>query len=305
MAKLQGGGRNQGRRPPRCIHWAGGRVWECRRCKSLDKGRQLLGKGRCTHNRRAADCRPCARGPGRSASCEHGKLARRCTLGCSTGAAICACGKRATECARCAPAHRLCPHRRRWRACKEPGCSRRGIMQGNIVRLEYIEANLRTKDAEFKPWASRCRWSFPSRGAPTLLLCSMSDYPELGRDRGMYYPLYPNTHWAFGIVLYEQPRVVHNTKRDLVHEWRRWADQTARAATIKGLASKYPSGLAYRIRQRVMFDAPVPVRALVRNYGDGWIKAEHLELRHAINLPAWTRASLALRETLAQDRPQS
>ena len=48
--------------------------------------------------------------------------------------------------------------------------------------------------------------------------------------------------------------------------------------------------------------APVAVRVKKRNYGDGWIKPEDLELRNAIKLPAWTRVPAQVRRILAAER---
>jgi len=181
-------------------------------------------------------------------------------------------------------------------------CNRSGLLQGNIVKLDYIEANLTDKNAEFKPNASRCRWAFPSRGFATALLCSMSDYQTLQSERGMFYPTHPCTHWAFGIVLYAPARFISNTRDALIHEWRAWGDTETRARTITSLSAKYSSGFVYRIKQRILFDTPVAVRVKKRNYGDGWIKPEDLELRNAIKLPAWTRVPAQVRRILAAER---
>ena len=94
-----------------------------------------------------------------------------------------------------------------------------------------------------------------------------------------------------------------DTKQCLQREWRRWADQAARASTIKRLASKYTSGVVYRIRHRILFDTPIAVRVRRRNYGDGWVKAEDIELRSAIELPGWTRVPPHVRAALARERP--
>jgi hypothetical protein len=51
-----------------------------------------------------------------------------------------------------------------------------------------------------------------------------------------------------------------------------------------------------------LFDTPVAVRVKKRNYGDGWIKPEDLELRNAIKLPAWTRVPAQVRRILAAER---
>ena len=102
--------------------------------------------------------------------------------------------------------------------------------------------------------------------------------------------------------MYDRPRDIHDTKQCLAREWNRWADPAARAATIKRLAGKYKTGVVYRIRHRILFDAPVAVRVRTRNYGDGWVKAQDTELRSSIELPEWTRAPPALRAALARER---
>ena len=147
------------------------------------------------------------------------------------------------------------------------------LAPGNTPR-QYCQTGLRPgnlvdKDCEFKPAGSLCRWAFPKRGAPTLLMCSISDYPKTQRPGQGCYPPHPCTHWAFGIVLYEQARHISNTKHDLLHEWRSWRNHILRVQTISRLAAKYPSGYVYRIRQRLLFPAPVAVRVTKRNYGDG------------------------------------
>ena len=186
--------------PGRCLHYTNGRTWKCKRCKALDRNRGILGGGRCAHNKLLAGCTLCSTGA-QHEKCVHGMLSRRCTQGCARGTSICPCGKRATECSSCAREGVLCPHLRRWRSCNNKSCSRRGILQGNIVKLDYVQANLVDKDCEFKPAGSLCRWAFPKRGAPTLLMCSISDYPKTQRPGQGCYPPHPCTHWAFGIVL--------------------------------------------------------------------------------------------------------
>ncbi len=178
-------------------------------------------------------------------------------------------------------------------------CNRRGLLQGNIVKVDYIEANLTDKNAEFKPNA--CRWEFPNRGFPTVLLCSISDYPTLLSERGQN-PTHPCTHWAFGIVLYAPARFISNTRDALIHEWREWGDPETKAHTITSVSAKYRSGFVYRIKQRMRFDTPVAVRVKKGNYGDGWINPEDLELCNAINLPAWTRVPAQVRRILAAER---
>ena len=129
--------------------------------------------------------------------------ARRFHQGYVLGTSICPCGKRATECSSWAREGVLCPHLRRWRSCNNKACSHRGILQGNIVKLDYVQANLVDKDCKFKPAGSLCQWAFPKRVAPTLLLCSISDYPRTQRPGEGCYPPHPCFHWAFGIVLYD------------------------------------------------------------------------------------------------------
>ena len=289
--------------PGRCLHYTNGRTWKCKRCKALDRNRGILGGGRCAHNKLLAGCTLCSTGS-QHEKCVHGMLSRRCTQGCARGTSICPCGKRATECSSCAREGVLCPHLRRWRSCNNKSCSRRGILQGNIVKLDYVQANLVDKDCEFKPAGSLCRWAFPKRGAPTLLMCSISDYPKTQRPGQGCYPPHPCTHWAFGIVLYEQARHISNTKHDLLHEWRSWRNHILRVQTISRLAAKYPWGYVYRIRQRLLFPAPVAVRVTKRNYGDGWLRSQDIELRTAIPLPPWTRVPSSVRKTLARERPR-
>jgi len=43
----------------------------------------------------------------------------------------------------------------------------------------------------------------------------------------------------------------------------------------------------------------VAVRVTRRNYGDGWVRSEDLELRSAVRLPAWTGVDTTLRRALA------
>jgi len=290
--------------PARCIHYKVGRTWRCKRCKTLDRNRGILGLGRCAHNKLLASCRACSSAWQREI-CDHGSLRRRCKQGCAKGASICPCGKRATECRTCAPQGVLCPHRRRWRQCTYQQCNRRGILQGNIVKLDYVHANLTDKNCEFKPPGSRCKWAFPTTGAPTILLCSMSDYPKIELPGQGCYPPHPCTHWAFGIVLYEQARFISNTKEQLPHEWRAWGDHHLRDTTIKRLGAQHRTGYVYGIRKRLLFPTPVAVRVTERNYGDGWIRSQDIELRTAIELPPWTRCSLPVRKVLAKDRPRA
>ena len=141
--------------PGRCLHYTNGRTWKCKRCKALDRNRGILGGGRCAHNKLLAGCTLCSTGS-QHEKCVHGMLSRRCTQGCARGTSICPCGKRATECSSCAREGVLCPHLRRWRSCNNKSCSRRGILQGNIVKLDYVQANLVDKDCEFKPAGSLC-----------------------------------------------------------------------------------------------------------------------------------------------------
>jgi hypothetical protein len=146
------------------------------------------------------------------------------------------------------------------------------------------------------------KWPFPCRRFPTHLLCSMSDYPTLHVERDMHYRTYLCNHWAFGIVLYEPSRFISNTRNGLMHEWRDLTEHETRARTIKSLSAKYGCGFVYRIKKRILFETPVTVRAAKRNYGDGWIKPEDLELRSAIRLPAWTRVPASVRKIMASDR---
>ena len=53
---------------------------------------------------------------------------------------------------------------------------------------------------------------------------------------------------------------------------------------------------------RMLFDEPVAVRVTRRNYGDGWVRAEHVELRNAVSLPAWTRVPQPIRRAMARAR---
>jgi hypothetical protein len=46
-------------------------------------------------------------------------------------------------------AHRMGPGD----AASDASCNRRGLLQGNIVKLAYIESTLRDKNAEFTPKA--------------------------------------------------------------------------------------------------------------------------------------------------------
>ena len=293
-------------RPRACPHYAHGRVWECRRCKNTTAGagRGRLGRGVCGCGRRIATCRRCGPGAGEpgSAFCQHGLQKHRCTRGCRTNASVCPCGTRATECKRCAPRAAHCPHGKRWRRCSEQACSRRSVVQACIVKLEYITANLTCKNAEFKPSASKCRWTFPRKGAPTILVCSTSDYATRAGTEKRRYPTHPCTHWAYGIVDYSRPVTIRNLRQDLAREWADWHDAALRAATIDKLAKKYRSGLVYRIKNRMLFDEPVAVRVTRRNYGDGWVRAEHVELRNAVSLPAWTRVPQPIRRAMARAR---
>ena len=94
----------------------------------------------------------------------------------------------------------------------------------------------------------------------------------------------------------------HQARQDLAREWADWHDAALRAATIDKLAKKYRSGLVYRIKNRMLFDEPVAVRVTRRNYGDGWVRAEHVELRNAVSLPAWTRVPQPIRRAMARAR---
>ena len=76
---------------------------------------------------------------------------------------------------------------------------------------------------------------------------------------------------------YSRPVTIRNLRQDLAREWADWHDAALRAATIDKLAKKYRSGLVYRIKNRMLFDEPVAVRVTRRNYGDGWVRAEHDE----------------------------
>ena len=176
------------------------------------------------------------------------------------------------------------------------------MVQACIVKLEYITANLTCKNAEFKPSASKCRWTFPHKGAPTILVCSTSDYATRAGTEKRRYPTHPCTHWAYGIVDYSRPVTIRNLRQDLAREWADWHDAALRAATIDKLAKKYRSGLVYRIKNRMLFDEPVAVRVTRRNYGDGWVRAEHVELRNAVSLPAWTRVPQPIRRAMARAR---
>ena len=173
------------------------------------------------------------------------------------------------------------------------------MVQACIVKLEYITANLTCKNAEFKPSASKCRWTFPRKGAPTILVCSTSDYATRAGTEKRRYPTHPCTHWAYGIVDYSRPVTIRNLRQDLAREWADWHDAALRAATIDKLAKKYRSGLVYRIKNRMLFDEPVAVRVTRRNYGDGWVRAE---LRNAVSLPAWTRVPQPIRRAMARAR---
>jgi hypothetical protein len=181
----------------------------------------------------------------------------------------------------------------------------RPILDFVSVRTIKGRSNLVDKDCEFKPAGSLCRWAFPKTGAPTLLLCSISDYPRIHRPCEGCYPPHPCTHWAFGIVLYEKARRISNTKEQLPHEWRAWKDHNLRNQTISRLGAQYPSGHVYRIRKRLLFPAPVSVRVTQRNYGDGWIRSQDIELRTAIQPPSWTGWPLLVRKVLAKDRPRA
>ena len=105
-----------------------------------------------------------------------------------------------------------------------------------------------------------------------------------------------------GIVDYSRPVTIRNLRQDLAREWADWHDAALRAATIDKLAKKYRSGLVYRIKNRMLFDEPVAVRVTRRNYGDGWVRAEHVELRNAVSLPAWTRVPQPIRRAMARAR---
>ena len=80
------------------------------------------------------------------------------------------------------------------------------------------------------------------------------------------------------------------------------AADVLRSGTPAGSPKKYRSGLVYRIKNRMLFDEPVAVRVTRRNYGDGWVRAEHVELRNAVSLPAWTRVPQPIRRAMARAR---
>jgi len=102
---------------------------------------------------------------------------------------------------------------------------------------------------------------------------------RLARERGLLPPKHPCTHWCFGVVLFQQPVFVNNTKAVLQSKWRSWTDSALRDNTISRLAEKHRSGHFYGIARRHLFTHPVQVRARTRNYGDGWIPSPELERR--------------------------
>ena len=171
---------------------------------------------------------------------------------------------------------------------------------GNMVRWDYILENLSTKPSEFKPPASKCRWPLPAGGAPTVLLCSTRDHKQLLEEYGLHPPPFPCTHWATGVVRYMQPSPIQATRAALASEWANWrAPDNLKHETIHRLAAKHACGFAYRITKRELFEYPVAVRVTRRNYGDGWVRAQDLELRCAIRLPAWTGVDTSVRHALA------
>ena len=105
---------------------------------------------------------------------------------------------------------------------------------------------------------------------------------------------------CFGVVLFQQPVFVNNTKAVLQSKWRSWTDSALRDNTISRLAEKHRSGHFYGIARRHLFTHPVQVRARTRNYGDGWIPSPELECRCRVALPAWACADSSLRGHMQQ-----
>lgn len=168
--------------------------------------------------------------------------------------------------------HSWCVHQRRAGRCWFCNPARFDVL-GLLVHLDFLLANLLSKDFEFK--SRSYRWdSWPRCGRLVALIVpvlhlkkALRLYPGCVMPQGM-------THACLGVVRMGRPRVVGGTnplKVDLSACWASWADAVLRQDALD-LLGVYDRGFVYPIFARHVFCEPAFIRYCGPKPQNTWLK---------------------------------